>query len=122
MSSKNDSAFTISAGTTISVTDWTSSGTSTNYAYGQINFRPKKSPKPKVKIRDIPKRDFWDGVKWKEFIAYAPRKSITGKWIIGPMYKRWRTPPVKHRGVGLGNFKQYASKKELFQEKLKGNA
>jgi hypothetical protein len=67
-------------------------------------------------------KDFWDGVEWKEHTSYVPRKSITDKWIIGKMYKRWRTPEPRMRGKGLGTFKQFANHKELFQEKLKGKA
>lgn len=73
-------------------------------------------------VKRPPSRDFWDGVNWEKYTAYFPHKSITGKWIVGKMHKRWRSPPIEHRGVGLGNFKQYATTKELFKEKLKGNA
>ena len=73
-------------------------------------------------VKGPPKRDFWDGVNWEKYTAYFPRKSITGKWIVGKIHKRWRTPPIEHRGVGLGNHKQYATNKELFEAKLKGTA
>ena len=127
MSSKNDSAYTISGGTASSTSIWSNSGTSMSFGGGFPTFNDiysrKNSSKPKIiKVRDLPKRDFWDGVEWKEFTSYVPRKSITGKWIVGKMHKRWRTPPMKHRGVGLGNFKQFAKTKELFAEKLRGKA
>ena len=73
-------------------------------------------------VKRTVQRDFWDGVNWEKYTAYFPRKSITGKWIMGKIHKRWRTPPIEHRGVGLGNHKQYATNKELFTEKLKGKA
>ena len=75
-----------------------------------------------VTVKKPPQKGFWDGVEWNEYTAYFPRKSITGKWIVGKMHKRWRTPPIEHRGVGLPNHKQYATTKELFTEKLKGKA
>lgn len=68
-------------------------------------------------VKKSPKRNFWDGVNWEKYTAYFPRKSITGKWIVGKMHKRWRT-----REVLPGHFKQYATAKELFKEKLKGKA
>lgn len=67
-------------------------------------------------------KDFWDGVEWEEYTSYIPRISITKRVIIGKMYKRWRTPAPMDRGKGLGIFKQFANHKELFEEKLKGNA
>lgn len=87
----------------------------------------KKAPRKKARKRTnptvrTPVKDFWDGVEWKAYTSYIPRKSITGKIIIGKMYKRWRTPEPKMRGKGLGTFKQFANHKELFQEKLKGKA
>lgn len=75
-----------------------------------------------VTVKKPPQKGFWDGVEWDEYTAYVPRKSITDTWIIGKMYKRWRTPPIEARGIGLGTFKQYATRKELFTEKLKGKA
>ena len=78
-------------------------------------IRTQRSPVKAVK-------GFWHGVEWEKYTSYVPRKSITDKWIIGKMYKRWRTPPMEHRGKGLGNHKQFAKHKELFQEKLKGKA
>ena len=82
---------------------------------------PRASAAP-PQVRDpFVKRDFWHGVEWKSYTSYVPRKSITGKWIIGPMFKRWRTPSMEYRGKGLGVHKQFAGKKELFEEKLRGN-
>ena len=112
--------------TTDSGTGGTWSSTSTIAIY---------DPQPQIQIRDpyagsikqsakelFKEKDFWDGVEWEEHTSYMPRKSITGKIIIGKMYKRWRTPEPKYRGQGLGVSKQFAKKKELFQEKLKGEA
>ncbi|MEE8234356.1 MAG: hypothetical protein V3R41_06725, partial [Gammaproteobacteria bacterium] len=101
-------------GTAISTTPWIRSGTSTTYQIGFNSIlisKPENLFKPKVKVRDLPKKGFWDGVEWKAYNAYFPRKSITGKWIVGKIHKRWRTPPIEHRGVGLGNHKQYATTK-----------
>ena len=81
----------------------------------------------------ITRKGFWDGVKWEEFKAYRPRKSITGKIIIGKMHKRHkkvvipgsttRTGNVINTVLGRATFHtQYAKTKELFEEKLKGKA
>lgn len=77
-------------------------------------------------------KDFWDGVKWKEHTSYWPRKSITGKIIIGKMHKRHRKVVIRGSTTRIGNVintvlsrttphTQYAKTKELFTEKLKGN-
>jgi len=92
------------------------------YNGGVDQIRITKTPVHAPSRRVIVKKDFWDGVEWEEHTSYIPRKSITGKIIIGKMHKRWRTPPVEHRGKGLGTYKQFAKTKELFEEKLKGKA
>lgn len=110
-------------GTTNSSATWTTDASS-NTSHKWVRRLPAMVAKPEPIKRDpFMKKDFWDGVEWKEYTSYIPRKSITGKWIIGPMHKRWRTPPIEHRGPnGIGTFHQYAGKKELFGEKLRGNA
>jgi hypothetical protein len=95
------------------------------------------NPNPQIKaIRDpfagkttktiddvFKKKTFWDGVEWEEYTSYIPRKSITGKIIIGKMHKRWRSASMPYRGPnGIGNHKQFAKTKELFEGKLKGTA
>ncbi len=120
---------TYSTGTATSgSTTWTSSGTTTtgiriyqgNIDQIRITKTPIHAPSRRVVVKE---KGFWEGVEWKEYTAYFPRKSITGKIIIGKMHKRWRTPPIEHRGPnGIGNFTQYAKTKELFEEKLKGKA
>ncbi len=93
------------------------------YNGGRDQLQFKKAAKPKAVKREVHvKKGFWDGVEWEEYTSYVPRKSITGKIIIGKMYKRWRTPPPRSRGKGLGVFKEFAKTKELFEEKLRGNA
>lgn len=93
-------------------------------------------PQPQIKIKDpyagfkkktakevFKKKGFWDDVKWEEYTSYIPRKSITGKIIIGKMHKRWRSASMPYRGPnGIGNHKQFAKTKELFEGKLKGTA
>jgi hypothetical protein len=106
---------------TTNTSNYTISGTNTVHAVF------KKAPRRKARKRTNPTvkaqvKDFWDGVEWKPYTSYIPRKSITGKIIIGKMFKRWRTPAPMDRGKGLGVFKQFAKQKELFQEKLKGKA
>lgn len=76
-----------------------------------------------IPARPIIIKDCWEGVEWKEHTSYMPRKSITGKIIIGKMHKRWRAPSIEFRGPnGIGNHTQYAKTKELFEEKLRGKA
>lgn len=113
----NDTSTTATVTTTMT---W-ATGTTTNSGWAMHAPAPPP-PLPPAIQNPFVKKDFWDGVDWKEYTSYVPRKSITGKWIIGSMYKRWRTPPPLHRGNGLGTFKQFAGKKELFEEKLRGNA
>ena len=122
---------TYNTGTTTAVsTTWTTSGTSTdkikiyNGGKDQLQFKKGASLRGPATKRDVRvKKGFWDGVEWKEHTSYFPRKSITGKIIIGKMHKRWRSPPIEHRGPnGIGNFTQYAKTKELFEEKLRGKA
>jgi len=115
------------SGTATHTTTWTTSGTSTTgikiYNGGKDVLQFKKGAKIKaVKRVHQAKKGFWDDVEWKEYTSYIPRKSITGKIIIGKMHKRWRTPEPRMRGKGLGNFTQFAKTKELFQEKLRGKA
>lgn len=115
----NDTSTTATVTTTMT---W-ATGTTTNSGWAMhAPAPPPPLPLPPAIQNPFVKKDFWDGVDWKEYTSYVPRRSITGKWIIGSMYKRWRTPPPRHRGKGLGNFKQFAGKKELFEEKLRGNA
>ena len=86
-------------------------------------LRITKNPFNASTKRDVQvKKGFWDDVEWKEYTSYLPRKSITGKIIIGKMHKRWRTPEPRMRGKGLGTFNQFAKTKELFEEKLRGKA
>jgi len=103
---------------------WTTGTSTTDTWVMHEPLAPPRTASPKPPLRRDPfiKKDFWHGVEWKLYTSYVPRKSITGKWIIGPMYKRWRTPAPMDRGKGLGTFKQFAGKKELFEEKLRGNA
>ena len=115
-----------STATVSGTTTFTSSGTST-HGIKIYNASPQLVFKKAAKIRTQTSpvkavKGFWHGVEWKEYTSYVPRKSITDKWIIGKMYKRWRTPSMEYRGKGLGNHTQFANHKELFQEKLKGNA
>ena len=109
-------------GTPTATSTWTSSGTTFNSGGGFPTFNDiynrKNSSKPKIKVRNLPKRDFWDGVEWKEFKTYMPHKSITGKIIVGKMYRRTKTVLKKYGST----HKQYAKTKELFTAKLKGEA
>lgn len=136
------STWTVDTGTTtVSGCTFTSSGTST---YSTKPFRIQPGPqlvfKKAAKLRSqtspvkrIPVKDFWHGVEWEEHKSYMPRKSITGKIIIGSMHKRYKkvVMPGSTRRSGhvintvLGratSHTQYANTKELFQEKLKGKA
>ena len=120
--------WTIDTGTSDTSPTYTNSGTSNDiriYNGGIDQIRITKAPLihgEKIKRDPFMKRDFWDGVEWKEYTSYIPRKSITGKIIIGKMHKCWRTPEPRMRGKGLGIFTQYAKTKELFEEKLRGKA
>lgn len=125
-------------GTATSTITWTNSGTSTSFSQGWFDSsiiikNPANLFKPKVKVRDLPKRNFWDGIKWEEYTAYFPHKSITGKWIVGKMHKRSKKGVIKGGSYQQANVKhtvldrrtshtQYAKTKELFKGKLKGTA
>jgi hypothetical protein len=114
---------TYNTGTTTTSSTWTSSGGTVTTVRSLDHLHFKKAAKAAPVKRDpFVKKGFWDDVEWKEHTSYFPRKSITGKIIIGKMHKRWRTPEPRMRGQGLGNFTQYAKTKELFEEKLRGKA
>ena len=120
-------------------TVWTKGdGTSTYVMHKQIK-RKRKIVDPhagsvKKTAQEIhKKREFWDGVEWKDHTSYIPRKSITGKIIVGKMHKRTkkliiegsisRMANITHTVLGRETSRtQYAKSKELFQEKLKGQA
>lgn len=57
--------------------------------------------------------------EWHKTTSLWPRRSITGKMIVGSMCKRGRT---YHGRRGDLRDRQFAKDKELFEEKLKGNA
>lgn len=64
------------------------------------------------------KRPFTSWTNWCKIINLWPRKSITGKMILGRINTRWKT----YHGPN-GNFHgqyEYATNKELFLAKLKG--
>ena len=131
--------YTWNIGTTSTSTTWTTGSTSTDYV--QVY-----DPKPQIRIKDPyagrvtktvddirRKKEFWDGIKWEEFKTYRPRKSITGKIIIGKMHKRHKKIVIKGYTNRTGHVistvlgretsrTQYANTKELFEEKLKGKA
>ena len=59
--------------------------------------------------------------KWRKTTSFWPRKSINGKWVFGFINKRGRTvwEGAMH---GKGKRKrEFASNKELFAWKLKGD-
>ncbi len=140
-----DDMYTVDTGTattgdTLTYTTGTTSGDG--------GWTPVKiyNPEPQIKIKDpyagktvktvddiIKKKAFWDGVEWEEFKTYRPRKSITGKIIIGKMHKRHKKIVIKGFTSRTGHVistvlgretsrTQYANTKELFEEKLKGKA
>lgn len=119
-----DNLYTVNTGTVTTGDVLTFSDSSSTWSIAStIKMQITKTPihipaKRAVQV----KKGFWDDVEWKEYTSYFPRKSITGKIIIGKMHKRWRTPEPKMRGQGLGIFKEFAKTKELFEEKLKGKA
>jgi len=94
---------------------------------------PRVSPIPPPVLDPFIKREFWDDVEWKEYTSYMPRKSITGKIIIGKMHKRSKKDIIKGGTYHTSNVTntildraiphtQYAKTKELFEEKLRGKA
>jgi hypothetical protein len=113
---------TPATGDTLTYTVATATGTSSTSGFtfhnseDQLYFKKAAKHQPAVKRDPHIKKDFWDGVEWKEHTSYIPRKSITGKIIIGKMHKRWRVPGPR------ASMTQYAKTKELFEEKLKGRA
>lgn len=131
--------YTWNIGTTSTSRTWTTSNTSSGYV--QVY-----NPRPQIKIKDPNagratktvddihrKKEFWDGVEWEEFKTYRPRKSITGKIIIGKMHKRHKKIVIKGYTSRAGHVistvlgretsrTQYANTKELFEGKLKGKA
>ena len=56
--------------------------------------------------------------EWRKTTSLWPRRSITGKMIVGSMHKRGRT---YHGRRGDLRDREFAKTKELFEEKLKGN-
>lgn len=61
-----------------------------------------------------PKKTF---SKWKWFFIPWPVRSINNKIIFGPMYMR-----LEHNIIMPKIIRYYATKKELFEAKLKGKA
>ncbi len=57
---------------------------------------------------------------WCKTMSLWPKKSITGKMILGRVNKRWKTYHGPHGN--LHDQYQYATNKELFLAKLKGKA
>lgn len=57
--------------------------------------------------------------EWRKTTSLWPRRSITGKMIIGSMCKRGVT---YYGGHGDYRVREFAKNKELFIEKLKGKA
>ncbi len=65
-------------------------------------------------------RDPWGPwTEWRKTTSLWPRRSITGKMIVGSMYKRGRNHYADGRCPGATEF---ATAKELFEGKLKGTA
>ena len=103
---------------------YSTTSTSNSFSSAKTNINNlyfKKAAKAKPVKREVHvKKGFWDGVEWKEHASYIPRKSITGKIIIGKMHKRHKNSGM--RGMGPRILTQYAKTKELFEEKLRGKA
>lgn len=119
-----DNLYTVNTGTVTTGDVLTYNNTSSAWTSSTWTIETAIKTKLSVNVPAKPAiiKEFWEGVEWKEHTSYLPRKSITGKWIIGKMHKRWRTPDPVNRGQGLGVFKEFANTKELFAEKLKGKA
>ena len=61
--------------------------------------------------------------RWEKHYAYRPRKSITGRWIIGPMYRyQWQGKKIAPTVLPKIYFKYAKNKEEIFLAKLKGIA
>ena len=72
--------------------------------------------------RHLPNREWGE---WCAKTSILPRKSVNGRWIFGLMYERDRTVRRMTATKGGGAMmphteRQYATKKELFELKLKG--
>lgn len=108
-------------GTTSTATMTWTTGTTAGSAWAMYEPAPPPPRMPAtVKRNPFVKKDFWDGVDWKEYTSYVPRRSITGKIIIGKMYRR--TKAVRKIEGAAYKYKQFAKTKELFEEKLRGKA
>lgn len=132
---------TYNTGTTSSATTFISSGGTITippgsfkiYNGGRDQLQITKNLFGGSKKRVITMKGFWEGVEWEEFKTYRPRKSITGKIIIGKMHKRCKKIIIKGFTSRTGHVistvlgretsrTQYANTKELFEEKLRGKA
>lgn len=96
----------------------------------------KNFPTPYEVLRKLrERRDHCQNLEWSEWRktwSFIPRKSISGKWIIGRINKRSSTQHrmrIKFHFFGIDSYEQmvrehvreFAMSKELFEHKLKGN-
>jgi len=63
--------------------------------------------------------------EWSKKFSFWPRRSITGKLIIGPISTAWRNVRLRHSDsdeVEESREYKWISNKELFTARLKGTA
>lgn len=108
----------VNTGTTTTGNVLTYSDSSSAWPAGRM-IKTKGATKPvHIPAKRMIEKGFWDDVKWKEYKTYRPRKSITGKIIIGKMHRRTKVVQKIYGSMHI----QYAKTKELFEEKLRGKA
>lgn len=128
-----DNLYTVNTGTVTTGDVLTFNNTSSTWMFAPpIKIKTTKLS-VNVPAKPVIIKEFWDGVEWKEIKTWRPRRSITGKIIIGKMHKRHKKVVIPGSTTRTGNVintvldratfhTQYAKTKELFEEKLKGKA
>lgn len=97
-------------------------------AQGRGTGKSMLAAKIKEKLAALASAEEWS--EWRKTSSYIPRKSVYGKWIIGPMYERGKWVDAYDGGDFSGytftrrqRVRQYITKKELFHWRLaNGNA